>query len=306
MGHERFEAIWVICRQRFKVMTMTAFFVGLFLLAGCSEATDDTATATTSVTSSTTQQALPTSQPSTTTRATAPSTTTPHTGEPPVINLAGATTIYSPEGVFVVQGWLDRPAKVTVGNIDAAVYDDPVSGVSNFEAELTLEAGNHPITITVTDMTGAQNTVVLSVIVDPALERRIVYLQDVDLIERTLVVDEVEFLTGNEATSAALEDGFISADEELPDGYYMRNQDPEVRTLTLGDPRVVTLQACFPEPGPCVTEQAVDLDTWAELLAAPESAAERLGWNWYGAGQLPYWFTLQDGIVVQIQEQYLP
>ena len=223
-----------------------------------------------------------------------------------MIRLSGASTVYSPDGAIVVQGWVDRPAQVTVGHVDADVRDNPVGEVASFEAELTLEAGNHPITITVTDMTGAQNTVVLSVIVDPALERRIAYLQDVDLIERTLVVDEVEFLTGNEATSAAIEDGFISADEELPDGFYMRNQDPEVRTLTLGDPGVVTLQACFPDPWPCVTEQAVDIDTWAELLAAPESAADRLGWSWYGDGQLPYWFTLQDGVVVEIQEQYLP
>ena len=277
---------------------MTAFFVGFLLVIASCAGTDDTQnTITTSTAPTSTQQPPSTGEPS---------TTTARSGEPPVINLAGTTTIYSPDGVIVVQGWVDRPAKVTVGNVDAAVYDDPVSGVSNFEAELTLEAGNHPITITATDSAGTQNTVVLTVIVDPALERRIVYLKEADLIERTLVVDEVEFLTGNEATSAAIEDGFISADEELPNGYYMRNQDPEVRTLTLGDPRVVTLQACFPDPGPCVTEQAVDLDTWAELLAAPESAADLFGWNWYGAGQLPYWFTLQDGIVVQIQEQYLP
>jgi len=277
---------------------MTAFFVGFLLVIGSCAGTDDTQTRiTTSTTPTSTQQPPSTGEPS---------TTTTRSGEPPVIRLSGASTVYSLDGSIVVQGWVDRPAKVTVGNTDAAVHDDPVSGVSNFEAELALEPGCYPITITATDSAGTQNTVVLTVIVDPALDLRSAYLQDVDLIERTLVVDEVEFLTGNEATSAALEDGFISAEEGLPDGFYIRNQGPEVRTLTLGDPGVVTLQACFPDPGPCVAEQAVDLDTWAELLAAPESAADRLGWNWYGDGQLPYWFTLQDGVVVEIQEQYLP
>ncbi|MGD2043867.1 MAG: hypothetical protein PVJ28_09485, partial [Acidimicrobiia bacterium] len=76
--------------------------------------------------------------------------------------------------------------------------------------------------------------------------------------------------------------------------------------LTLGDLEAVTLQACFLDAGPCVVAQAVDVETWVELMSSPELAEERHGWAWYGGAALPYWITLQDGIVVQISEQYLP
>jgi hypothetical protein len=120
------------------------------------------------------------------------------------------------------------------------------------------------------------------------------------------VADYVEFLTGDEATIAAREDGVIGEGEETPGGFYLRNRNPRLRTLTLGDPGVVTVHACFLEEGPCPVEQAVDIDTWFELFAKPDMAEEQLGWFWAGAGVAPYWLTLQDGVIVQIVEQYIP
>jgi hypothetical protein len=46
--------------------------------------------------------------------------------------------------------------------------------------------------------------------------------------------------------------------------------------------------------------------TWADLIADPEAGYDLVGWWWYGGGHLPYWFTLDDGVVVQVQEQYPP
>jgi hypothetical protein len=43
--------------------------------------------------------------------------------------------------------------------------------------------------------------------------------------------------------------------------------------------------------------------TWADLIADPEAGYDLVGWWWYGGGHLPYWFTLDDGVVVQVQEQ---
>lgn len=68
---------------------------------------------------------------------------------------------------------------------------------------------------------------------------------------------------------------------------------------------MVTVEACF-EEGPCCARNAVAIDTWAELLADPDMAEEQLGWFWCGAGLAPYWLTLQDGVTVQVIEQYLP
>ncbi|HZD22841.1 MAG TPA: hypothetical protein VE569_05490 [Acidimicrobiia bacterium] len=107
------------------------------------------------------------------------------------------------------------------------------------------------------------------------------------------------------AVAAAREDGYIGADEDLPGGY-IRNQNPRLRTLTITDDPVVVLIACYPDEGPCVTSESVDLETWYRLTDNPESAVETLGWHRYGLGDLPYWLTLQDGVIVQVEEQYLP
>jgi hypothetical protein len=146
----------------------------------------------------------------------------------------------------------------------------------------------------------------MTVVVDPALERQLAYVRNIDPVARTVVADYVEFLSGEDATSAARADGVISDDEELPGGFYLRNQNPKLRTLALGDPARIVLQACYPDNGPCVVEETVNLDAWIGLLADPESAPDQYDWRWYGYGTAPYWLTIQDGAVIHIGEQYLP
>jgi hypothetical protein len=254
---------------------------------------------------STTATTVPSEPTSTTTAPTTTSTGDPP-GEPPVIHLWGSTVVFSQDGVIAVRGWLDRPAEVSVAGSPASVTDDPVSGLPTFDATLVLEPGEHAVEVTAAGQAGAENTVILSVLVDPALEIRLAYLGEIDLVERTLLADEVEFLTGEEATAAAREDGFIAADEDLPGGFYLRNTDSTLREMTIGDPWMVALQACYPDEGPCVVEQAVCVDEWLDLLDDPESAFDRFGWHWYGLGSLPYRLILDDGVVVNISEHYLP
>lgn len=278
-----------------------AALVLALVVGGC---TGTSAVTTTRATAPETTVASPTSATtSPVTSTTLPATST--TLEPPVIHLAGYTTVYSRDGNVRVSGWLDRPADVTVGGMPAEVRDEP-SGLATFETVLELETGPHAITVAATDAQGLTNEIAVSVLVDPNLEVQIAFVQDIDLMERTVVADYVEFLSGDEATAAAREDGVIGEDEETPGGFYLRNRNPRLRTLALGDLEAVTLQACFPEDGPCVVEQSVDVDIWVELISTPELAEERYGWAWYGDASLPYWITLQDGIVVQISEQYLP
>jgi len=281
------------------------------LAAGCGGESGESQATTTSTTlpTSTTTTTTTTSVPATTTTTKPPTATTtttvPPLLEPPVIELAGYTTVYSQDGMLRVSGWLDRPAEVTVGDVPVEVYHDQYEGISTFETFLELKPGEHGIPITATDSRGLENEIYLSVLVDPALEMQLALIEEVDLIGRTVVADYVEFLTGDEATIAAREDGVIGDGEETPGGFYLRNRNPKLRTLTLGDPEVVTVQACLAQ-GPCAAEHAVGLDTWVELLANPDMAEEQLGWFWYGAGFGPFWLTLQDGVIVQIVEQYLP
>jgi hypothetical protein len=195
---------------------------------------------------------------------------------------------------------------VTVAGTPVDAFDDPYAGVSIFETSLQLESGDHAVDVTATDPNGSQDSMVVTVVVDPTLERQLAYVEDVDAAARTVVADDVEFLTGDDATSAARADGVIPDDEEVPGGFYLRNQDPSLTTLPLGDPVWIVLQVCYPDNGPCVVEESVDIDTWIGLLADPESALGQHGWNWFGYGTAPYWLTIEDGVVVHIGEQYVP
>lgn len=119
----------------------------------------------------------------------------------------------------------------------------------------------------------------------------------------TVAVDAAEMLTGEDAVTAAREDGVIGADEDLPNDYYIRNPDESTTEFTVSPDVVVALQACY-EGGECVTTEEVDLDTWSVLLGGEDDPG--LDWGWYGAGQLPYNFTVEAGVIVEVQEVYLP
>lgn len=118
-----------------------------------------------------------------------------------------------------------------------------------------------------------------------------------------LMVDEAEMLSGDAALAAAREDGVVGADEDLPNDYYIRNPDSVTSELVVSPDVVVTLQACY-ETGDCVTTEQVDLATWSVLLGSEDDPG--LAWTWYGAGSLPYWFTLEGDSIISIEEQYLP
>ncbi|MDH3538857.1 MAG: hypothetical protein OEP52_02580 [Acidimicrobiia bacterium] len=119
----------------------------------------------------------------------------------------------------------------------------------------------------------------------------------------TVAADTAEMLNGEAAVAAAREDGVIGADEDLPNDYYIRNPDESTTEFTVSPDVVVTLQACY-DGGECVTTEEVDLDTWSVLLGGEDDPG--LDWDWYGAGQLPYDFTVEAGVIVEVQEVYLP
>jgi hypothetical protein len=119
-----------------------------------------------------------------------------------------------------------------------------------------------------------------------------------------LEVDEAEMLTGEAAVIAAREDGEIGEGEDLPNDFYIRDLEAPLVELVIAPDVVVSLQACYPDEGECVTVEPVDLDTWRVLLGSEDDPG--LAWQWYGMGTLPYHFTVEDGVVTAIEEQYLP
>lgn len=262
--------------------------------------------ATTSTTPSTTF--TPSTNTSTTATTVAPTTSVASSSTTlqgaPVIHLAGSSVMYSASGSVHVEGRADRPVDVTVGGVAATVTPVEVRPVT-FEADLVLEPGVHVIAVTAADRySGTPTSQFVTAIVDPSLEEQFAYLY---IINGSVVADYAEWFTGDEATQAAQEDGALPPQQPEDEGFYIRNLDPSTQVLTLADTPVIVLWACYQEPWlPCLTQEAVDPETWADLIADPEAGYDLVGWWWYDGGHPPYWLTLDDGIVVQVTQHYLP
>jgi hypothetical protein len=260
---------------------------------------------TTSTTPSTTTATSPTTSTTGTTVAPTTSTTSTSTtlAGAPVIHLAGSSVVYSVTVSVHVEGFADRRVDVTVGGVAATV--SPVeAGPTIFSADLARDPGVHVIAVTATDRSAdTRTTLFVTAIVDPSLEEQFAYLH---IINGSVVADYAEWFTGDEATQAAREDGALPPQQPEEEGFYIRNLDPSTQAVTLADNPVIVLWACYQEPLPCLTREAVDAGTWADLMADPESDHSVVGWWWYGDGHPPYWLTIDDGVVVQVTWHYLP
>jgi hypothetical protein len=133
----------------------------------------------------------------------------------------------------------------------------------------------------------------------PILEdgRHPAYLVQLDVPGRTVTVDVIQFLTGDEAIAAYREDTPEDPDGDPPNDYFIRNDNPRLRTLPVAaDVTVAVVRLGEPSGAGSVPSTFEDLP--AHLDEQPP-AEGRLAWN-------PYWLTVEDGEVVAIDEQYLP
>jgi hypothetical protein len=123
------------------------------------------------------------------------------------------------------------------------------------------------------------------------------FVEEVDASGGTLVLDLAYFLTGEAANEAAAERG----DEvPVPNDYYIVNDNPRLRTLTLADDlalRVYDWNRC------CDRRFDGDLETFAQAIE--EGQVDSDGFLYQGHFS-PYWLTVENGEVVRIEEQYLP
>jgi hypothetical protein len=267
--------------------------------AACGGSSDETHESTSSTLAPTTTPAA-----SSTTTTAAPTATTTTTRSRPALTVAGSELIFSVDGVAIIHGRTDRSVNVTVGGVAAPTHTDP-DGTTGFTAELVLRPGEHAVDVVATDDAGLRATTTLTVVVGPSLERQLAFVGSIDSGDETIVADYAEWLTGEEALLAAREDGWIGQDQELDNDFYIRNRNPRLRTLPMAEEAAIVLYACYPDEGPCLTLEAVDRDTWSSLLSDPEAGYELVGWAWYGSGYSPYWLIIDDGLVVQVSEQYV-
>lgn len=129
---------------------------------------------------------------------------------------------------------------------------------------------------------------------DLADGRHAVLLHGADLPGRRLTVDVIQFLTGEEARIAYAEDNPEDPDGP-PNDYHIRNVNPRLRTLPVAADVEVTLINL----GAGVVEVESTWDRLLDDLTSVPSDHDLVSYS-------PFWLTLQDGVVVRIEEQYLP
>jgi len=110
-----------------------------------------------------------------------------------------------------------------------------------------------------------------------------------------VVADYAQFLTGTAAAASAAAHGDESPP---PNDYYIANDNKKLRTLPVKSGIKVTLTAL--DDGTSDPEgYKVSLAKWAGYYAAPTADTGSITGG-------PYWFTITDGVVTAIEEQYTP
>lgn len=110
---------------------------------------------------------------------------------------------------------------------------------------------------------------------------------------------------GEEALDAAREDGVISADEELPNDFYIRNLEVESLIFPVAEGATFTLIGFDATGG--LADVEVDRATFEALL----SGGDATGYDtpqYYGfvPTEFPMTVEIEDGEVVGGRQQYLP
>ena len=112
-----------------------------------------------------------------------------------------------------------------------------------------------------------------------------------------MVVDVIQWLTGEAANKAAVEDGVIEEGDSVPNDYYIVNDNPMLREIPVAADVQVTLSTWDCQNVP--TEKSVVFDRFVELFDGDGECVDSLAVN-------PYWLTVEDGVIVAIEEQYRP
>lgn len=111
-----------------------------------------------------------------------------------------------------------------------------------------------------------------------------------------VTVDAIQFLTGEEPSQAYAADHPDDPDGP-PNDYYIRNENPRLRTVAVAPDVVVTV--VWLGSGGADSED-IAFKELPEYFAGDADPDDTFLW-W-----APFWFTVTDGLVTAIEEQYLP
>jgi hypothetical protein len=119
-----------------------------------------------------------------------------------------------------------------------------------------------------------------------------VTITGIDADAGTLEVDVVQFLTGD-AAIAAWQENYPDESGGPPNDYYIVNENPRLRVLPVAEDVTVTVIDG-------VERHAI---AWADFPARLDDAPMRLGNTLWPN---PFWLRVSDGVIVDIEEQYIP
>lgn len=290
------------------------------LLAGACSSPESNAPTTTVVAGSSISTSLPTE----TTLPSLTSSTVPAT--PPELSvdtvLSGSDSRWHSVAVgipnvtvsgFVTPGSTVRLV-VTHSPPEGEVVSEAEATVENdyFYGEVVLAPGRNTVAVVATGP-GGKSEINLDVRYEPDAMIEFGFLTQISASE--IVADYAQWLTGDEANQAAFEDGEIpSIEEGVPNGYYIRNTNPRLRTLPLDDDVEVWLTS---PAGDSVDPIEVSFEEWQSLFndgipwdpdieEVPPWEAPHFGYFGAGTVYAPYWLTILDGAVIAIEQQYVP
>ncbi len=116
-----------------------------------------------------------------------------------------------------------------------------------------------------------------------------------------LVVDQAALLTGPEAKAAAIEDGVLAEGDELPYGFYIRNEsDASAGVKIAAD---VTYSVLMFDGAGSLVETEIDHDQLMALYV-DEGASQKV----YGfvPEAFPVELVVEDGVITGFEQVYLP
>jgi hypothetical protein len=126
------------------------------------------------------------------------------------------------------------------------------------------------------------------------------YLTRVDTSAKTVTFDVVQFLSDDAATKAYKRD-HPGETEGPPEGYYIVNDNPQLRTVPVS-PQVQVKVVNFDAPDAATKPiKFADLPKFFANASQykPDPGDKRLATN-------PFWVTVSHGQITVIEEQYLP
>lgn len=119
--------------------------------------------------------------------------------------------------------------------------------------------------------------------------------------KRYLDIDYIQFLTGDEANAAAIEDDYIEPGDTVPNDYYIRNVNPRIRTFEISNSVAIIAQTYTTNPDGSFVfgDDVLDFSTFKTIFETNDPRNQNMIHN-------PYWITLRGDLITKIEEQYLP